>query len=438
MAIGVNSESGMQHKTSQRLWEEANRVLVGGVNSPVRAFKGVGGSPFFVKSGSGAHITDCDGNEYVDYVLSWGPLVLGHAHPVVTEAVQRALADGASFGIPTEAEIRLAERLVEIVPSIEKVRLVNSGTEATMSAIRLARGVTGRDLVVKIEGCYHGHVDSLMVQAGSGMTTLGVPTSPGIPKKYAECTLTIPFNDLDATKAVFAEYGERIACVIVEPLAGNMGVIPPKPGYLEGLQAYAKQYGSLLIFDEVMSGFRASLGGAQERYGVTPDLTCLGKVIGGGLPVGAYGGRAELMDELAPVGKVYQAGTLSGNPLATAAGIATLDALREPGVFNDIASKMMKLGDGLGEIADEKGIPVYRTCVGSMSCIFFQGGPVHNYHTATKSDTVRYAKFFWGMLRRGVYFAPSQFEACFMSAAHSDADLNRTLEAAREVFDTLG
>jgi len=427
----------MNLEKSKALFDAANKTLVGGVNSPVRAFKGVGGHPFFVTFGKGATITDVDGNTYIDYVLSWGPLVLGHAHEAIETAVRDALSRGASFGIPTEAEITLAEKVSTLVPSLEKVRLVNSGTEATMSAIRLARGYTKRDLVVKIEGCYHGHVDGLLVKAGSGLTTLGVPTSPGIPKAYAAATLTVPYNDLDAIRDVFEEHGQNIACLIVEPVAGNMGVVLPEPGYLKGLRSFTRDYGALLIFDEVMSGFRAALGGAQARYGVTPDLTTLGKVIGGGLPVGAYGGPAKIMDQLSPVGPVYQAGTLSGNPLATAAGIAALDALAHPGVVESLEAKLKQLGDGLGAIAKETGIPVFQTQAGSMACMFFHEGPIRNYEDATRSDTARYAKFFWGMLERGVYFAPSQYEACFMSTAHEDSHLNQTLEAAREVFKTL-
>lgn len=427
----------MKSEQSAKLWQEANRVLVGGVNSPVRAFKGVGGDPFFVVSGKGPHLTDADGNLLIDYVLSWGPLVLGHAHPKVTEAVTRALSQGASFGIPTEAEIRLGERIAQIVPSIEKVRLVNSGTEATMSAIRLARGATGRDLLVKVSGCYHGHADGLLVEAGSGLTTLDAPTSPGVPEAYGRCTLTVPYNDLEAVRTVFAAHGNNIACMIVEPVPGNMGVILPKPGYLEGLRAITKEHGALLIFDEVMSGFRVAMGGAQERYGVTPDLTALGKVIGGGLPVGAYGGPAALMDQLSPVGKVYQAGTLSGNPLATAAGMATLDLLSEPGVFDSIEARMTRLCQGLGQAATEAGIPVFQTQAGSMACMFFNENPVTNYAEALTSDKARYGKFFWGMLERGVYLAPSQFEAAFISAAHGDAEIERTIDAARGVFSTL-
>lgn len=427
----------MNHSTSKKLWQKANQSLVGGVNSPVRAFKGVGGDPFFVASGQGSRITDVDGNELIDYVLSWGPLVLGHAHPVVVEAVTKALERGSSFGIPTEAEIVLAEKIAALVPSIEKVRLVNSGTEATMSAIRLARGVTGRDLVVKVEGCYHGHVDSLLVEAGSGLTTLGTPTSPGIPEAHAACTLTMPFNNLEAAGALFAEHGDKIACIILEPVAGNMGVIPPEPGYLEGLRARTSEHGALLIFDEVMSGFRVAMGGAQERYGVTPDLTTLGKVIGGGLPVGAYGGPASLMDHLSPVGPVYQAGTLSGNPLATAAGIATLDVLGEGDTVARIEAKHTRLCEGLGAIAKEAGIPVYQTQVGSMACMFLHEGEVKNYADATQSDTTRYGKFFWAMLEGGVYLAPSQYEAAFMSDAHTEADIDQTLEAARAAFAAL-
>lgn len=427
----------MKRSISDKLWQEANKVLVGGVNSPVRAFKGVGGAPFFAASGHGPYLTDADGNEIIDYVLSWGPLVLGHAHPHVVEAVTKALEKGASFGIPTEAEIRLAERIIKHYPSIEKVRLVNSGTEATMSAVRLARGYTKRDLVVKIEGCYHGHVDSLLVKAGSGLATFGVPTSPGIPASFAQCTLTVPFNDLEGARALFDAHGDKIACLIIEPVAGNAGVILPQPGYLEGLRALTKQHGALLILDEVMTGFRVAMGGAQQRYGIKPDLTTLGKVIGGGLPVGAYGGPAEIMDHLSPVGPVYQAGTLSGNPLATAAGLATLEVLERPGVFESIEDKMTHLGKGLGEIAREAGIPVCQTQVGSMACLFFHEGAIRNYAEAAKSDAQRYARFFHAMLNSGVYFAPSQFEACFMSSAHTADEIDRTLSAARGAFRNL-
>jgi len=427
----------MKRDRSAQLWEAANRVLVGGVNSPVRAFKSVGGDPFFVVRGHGARITDADGNELVDYVLSWGPLLHGHGHPRVMAAVAEALNGGTSFGIPTEGEIRLAEALVRLVPSMEKVRLVTSGTEAAMSAIRLARGYTGRDVVVKMEGCYHGHVDGLLVKAGSGLTTLGTPTSPGIPKAFAECTLTLPYNDLEAAQTVFAERGGDIACLILEPVPGNMGVVLPEPGYLEGLRELTTAHGALLIFDEVMSGFRVALGGAQARYGVAPDLTVLGKVIGGGLPVGAYGGPAAIMQHLSPEGPVYQAGTLSGNPLATAAGLATLALLEEPGVFDAVESRMTQLSEGLGQRAAKAGIPVYQTQAGSMACLFFHEGPVRNYAEATASDTSRYAAFFRTLLEHGVYLAPSQFEAAFMSSAHTDAEIDQTLDAAEKAFAAL-
>ncbi len=427
----------MNNTQSAQLWKEANGILVGGVNSPVRAFNSVGGDPFFVASGAGPFITDVDGNRYIDYVLSWGPLILGHAHPEVTEAVSKALAKGASFGIPTEAEIRLAEEIVKLMPAMQQVRLVNSGTEATMSALRLARGYTGRDLVVKVAGCYHGHVDSLLVEAGSGLTTLGVPNSPGITEAQAASTLLIPYNDLEAARAVFKAHEHKIAALIIEPVPGNMGVILPEDGYLQGLRELTRDNGCLLIFDEVMSGFRVALGGAQAKYDVTPDLSCLGKVIGGGLPCAAYGGPEEIMQYLAPVGPVYQAGTLSGNPLATAAGLATLKILQRDGLFEQVEAKSTQLSEGLAEAAKEAGVPVHGAQAGTMSCLFFQEGPVRNYADATQSDTERYAAFFRGMLERGVYFAPSQFEAAFLSCTHDDSVLDATLSAAREVFKSL-
>lgn len=427
----------MNTSKSSELFEQAKSILVGGVNSPVRAFNAVGGNPFFAASGSGAYVTDVDGNEYVDYVLSWGPLVLGHAHPVVTDAVKRALDHGASFGIPTEAEVTLGNLIASHIGCIEKIRLVNSGTEATMSAIRLARGVTKRDLVVKIEGCYHGHVDSLLVNAGSGPTTFGTPTSLGIPESFVESTLTVPYNDLEATRAAFEGRGDEIACMILEPVPGNMGVLVPEDGYLEGLREITKAHGAMLIFDEVMSGFRIGLGGAEERYGVSPDLITLGKVIGGGLPVGAYGGSAEIMQNISPEGPVYQAGTLSGNPLATAAGIATLTELAKPSVMEQVEHAMTRLGEGLGAIARDAGIPIYQTQVGSMGCMFFNENPVRNYQDATSSDTDRFSKYFNGMLERGNYFAPSQYEAGFTSLAHTEGIIDKTLSDAREVFATL-
>jgi len=415
----------MKRTKSSALWREANKYLVGGVNSPVRAFNAVGGEPFFAASGNGPYIEDVDGNRYVDYVLSWGPLVMGHAHPKVVEAVSKAMQSGSSFGISTESEIRLAERIIHHFQSIEKIRFVNSGTEAVMSAIRLARGYVGTDLIVKVAGCYHGHMDGLLVRAGSGLTTLGRPDSQGVPEAYTKCTLVIPYNDLDAAREVFDKYGEDIACVIVEPVAGNMGVVLPEPGYLEGLRQLTKSSGALLIFDEVMSGFRVAMGGAQAKYDIKPDLTVLGKVIGGGLPVGAYGGPAEIMSLLAPEGPVYQAGTLSA------------DALEHPGVSARIEQSMTRLCEGMAAIAKETGVPVYQTHAGSMACLFFNQKPVRNYDDATASDTERYAAFFRGMLDRGVYFAPSQFEAAFMSAAHTDAEIDKTLEAARETFAEL-
>jgi glutamate-1-semialdehyde 2,1-aminomutase len=424
----------MDMTRSAQLWAQANRILVGGVNSPVRAFKAVGGHPFFAASGHGARMVDVDGHEYIDYVLSWGPLVLGHAHPAVVEAVTRAMHHGASFGVPTEAETRLAERIASLVPSVERVRLVTSGTEAAMSAIRLARGATGRDIVVKVEGCYHGHVDSLLIKAGSGPTTFGTPTSPGVPAALAAATLTLAFNDLDGARAAFEAEGRRIACLILEPVPGNMGVVLPEPGYLAGLRELTTRHGALLIFDEVMSGFRVALGGAQARFGVRPDLTVLGKVIGGGLPVGAYGGRADLMDQVSPSGPIYQAGTLSGNPLATAAGLATLDRLAQTGVFHGIFRPNSRLLDGLAAAAARHGVAFTTAAAGTMGGFFFHPGPVRNYQEATRADTSRYARFFWSMLRQGVYFAPSQFEALFLSSAHGDAEIDLTISAAERAM----
>jgi len=424
----------MKTDRSQSLWQRAQSLLVGGVSSPVRAFKGVGGDPFFVSHGAGPWIYTADGERLIDYVLSWGPLILGHAHPAVVRAVQDAAAQGSSFGIPTEVELRLAERVVQMVPSAEKVRFVSSGTEATMTAVRLARGVTRRDLVIKIEGCYHGHVDGLLVQAGSGAATLGVPTSPGIPAAAAQCTLTIPFNDLDAMRAAFDAHGPDIACVILEPVPGNMGLVLPDPSYLAEVRRLTRDRGALLIFDEVMSGFRVSLGGAQARFDCIPDLTALGKVIGGGLPVGAIAGPAELMDALAPVGPVYQAGTLSGNPLAMAAGLATLSELGRPEVFARIEQAAERLITGIEQSADRAGVPVTTARAGSMLGLFFNPGPVRNFEDAKRSDTAAYATFFHTMLDAGVYIAPSQFETMFVSSAHDDAVIDRTLEAADKAF----
>lgn len=418
----------MNQTRSKKAWEVAQQHLPGGVNSPVRAFGSVGGTPPFVARGEGSKIEDIDGNAYIDYVCSWGPLILGHAHPEVIRAVQEAASQGTSFGAPTENESLLAEKIIAAVPSIERVRLVNSGTEATMTAIRLARGFTGRDKIVKIEGCYHGHVGHLLVKAGSGATTLGIPDSAGVPADFTRHTLSVPFNDVDAVKKVFREFAEEIACVILEPIPGNMGVVLPEDGYLQELRLLTQEHGTVLIFDEVISGFRVAYGGAQELFGVTPDLTCLGKVIGGGLPVGAYGGKREIMEHIAPLGPVYQAGTLSGNPLAVSAGLATLDQLAKPGVYDQLESLANKLADGLeGALAE---VPTYHTRVGSMLCTFFTDSAVHDYQTAKQSDTARYAQYFHHMLERGVWLAPSQFETMFVSLAHSEEDIERTIAAA--------
>jgi len=407
-------------------------VIPGGVNSPVRAFGAVGGVPRFIERGQGAYLFDADGNRTIDHVCSWGPLILGHADGRVVEAIRRAAELGSSFGAPTQAETRLAEAVCRRFASIEKVRFVNSGTEATMSALRLARAATGRDLVVKCRGCYHGHVDSLLVQAGSGAMTLGVPSSPGVPASLAATTVLIDYNDLASAAAAMAAHAGRVAAIIVEPVAGNMGVIPPADGYLAGLRRLCNDAGSLLILDEVITGFRLAPGGAQEFYGVAADLTCLGKIIGGGLPVGAYGGPARLMDQLAPDGPVYQAGTLSGNPLAMAAGLVTLNALAQPGVYDRLESLAARLAEGLTRAARDGGVPVTLNRVGSMMTGFFHPGPVTSYRAAADSDTDRYRRFFHAMLERGVYLAPSQFEAMFVSTAHSDADIDRTIAAAAE------
>jgi len=426
-----------RHEKSLAAFEAARRLIPGGVNSPVRAFGGVGGTPVFMASGQGCRLTDIDGNTYVDYVASWGPLILGHAVPEVVAAVKAAVEKGSSFGAPTLAETRLAELIVGAVPSIEKVRLVNSGTEATMSAIRLARAFTRRDAVVKFDGCYHGHADGLLVAAGSGALTFGIPTSPGVPADFARQTLVLPYNDLDAVRALCDARGSEIAAIIIEPIAANVGLIPPKPGYLEGLRAVTKKHGILLIFDEVITGFRAAWGGAQALYGVTPDLTTLGKIIGGGLPVGAYGGRADIMDHIAPVGATYQAGTLSGNPIAVAAGLATLERLRDGSVYKRINALCERLCRGMAEAAGRAGLVTHGVGVQSMFCTFFCQGPVESYADAKRADAKRYAEFFHGMLDRGFYFAPSQFETGFISAAHTEAEIDATVSAASEVLASL-
>ncbi len=418
----------MNQAKSEALFRKALEIIPGGVNSPVRAFRSVGGKPLFLARGEGSHVIDVDGNRYIDYVGSWGPLLLGHRHPEILEALERALAIGTSLGAPTEAEVELAEAIRDAVPSIEMVRLVNSGTEATMSAIRLARGFTGRDLTVKFEGCYHGHVDSLLVKAGSGVATLGLPDTAGVPTSFSDSTIALPYNSIGAVEAAFRTHGERIAAVIVEPVAGNMGVVAPAAGFLEALRDETSRHGALLIFDEVMTGFRVAFGGAQQRYGIWPDLTTLGKVIGGGLPVGAYGGRRDVMSQVAPAGPVYQAGTLSGNPLAVAAGLAMLRHLRaHPEVYDRLEARAAALC-----AAAPPGITVNR--VGSMFTFFFTGGPVTDYASAKRSDTLRFGRFFRAMLERGVYLAPSQFEAAFVSAAHTEDDIGQTIAAAREAF----
>ena len=419
------------------LFQEAQRYIPGGVNSPVRAFRSVGGEPVFIRKASGAFIWGEDGRRYIDYVGSWGPMILGHAHPDVIEAVRTAALDGLSFGAPTTAETELARRVCAIMPSIELVRFVSSGTEATMSAIRLARGFTGRDKIVKFEGCYHGHSDSLLVKAGSGALTLGVPTSPGVPASLAEHTITLAYNDLDQVEQAFAEIGKEIACIIVEPIAGNMNMVLPAPGFLEGLRAICDRYGALLIFDEVMTGFRVARGGVQEISGVTPDLTTLGKIIGGGMPVGAFGGKRKVMEQIAPLGPVYQAGTLSGNPVAMAAGIATLDRL-QPELYEELGARTRRLVEGVKAAADAAGIPFCGHSVGGMFGLFFSGdGPIQSFDQVMACDQERFKAFFHGMLAEGVYFAPSAFEAGFVSLAHSDEDIDTTIAAARRVMAKL-
>jgi glutamate-1-semialdehyde 2,1-aminomutase len=423
---------------SHELFERAQRHIPGGVNSPVRAFKGVGGDPIFIERAQGAYIYDADDRRYIDYVGSWGPMISGHAHPEIIEAVQQAATRGLSFGAPTSLETEMADRICELVPSMDMVRMTNSGTEATMSAIRLARGFTGRDTIVKFEGCYHGHGDSLLVKAGSGALTLGVPSSPGVPAALAEYTLTLDYNDLDQVRALFGERGGEIACVIVEPVAGNMNCVPPVEGFLEALREVCDEHGSVLIFDEVMTGFRVALGGAQSVYGVTPHMTCLGKVIGGGMPVGAFGGERQIMEHLAPLGPVYQAGTLSGNPIAMTAGLKNLEILSRPGFFEAVAAKTTALVDGVLERARTAHIPMTANKVGGMFGLFFtETEPVTNFAQVTACDLERFKRFFHGMLDEGVYLAPSAFEAGFVSNAHGDADIEATLDAAERVLVRL-
>ncbi len=419
---------------SRTLFDKARQVIPGGVNSPVRAFKAVGGDPLFFARGSGAVLFDVDGNEYIDYVCSWGPLILGHAHPEIVREVQEAAKSGTSFGAPNPHEVELARLVVESVPGIEKVRMVNSGTEATLSALRLARAFTKRDLVVKMDGCYHGHVDALLVKAGSGVATLAIPGTPGVPARVAEQTLVVPFNDLDALTSILKDRRREIACVIVEPVAANMGVVPPRPGYLEGLREITAKHGVLLIFDEVITGFRLAPGGAQERYRVTPDLTTLGKILGGGLPIGAYGGREEIMERVAPEGDVYQAGTLAGNPLAMRAGIAMLKALRSPGVYERLERSSERLASGLLAAADETKTPARVARVGSLLTLFFTSREPLDWDSASAADTRRFAAYFRRMLERGIYLPPSQFEALFVSLAHTDDQIDKTIATAREAL----
>lgn len=417
---------------------DAQRYIPGGVNSPVRAFKSVGGEPIFIQKAKGAYLWDADDKQYIDYVGSWGPMILGHAHPEVIEVVQETATNGLSFGAPTLLETSLAKKICDLIPSIDKVRMVSSGTEATMSALRLARGFTGRDKIVKFEGCYHGHSDSLLVKAGSGALTFGVPTSPGVPAALAEQTLTLQFNNLEQVEELFAEIGEQIAAIIIEPVAGNMNLIAPKPGFLEGLRSVCDEHGSVLIFDEVMTGFRVALGGAQGLYGITPDLTCFGKVIGGGMPVGAFGGKAEIMNHISPDGPVYQAGTLSGNPVAMAAGLKTLELISAPNFFENLTVKVKSLLIGMKSVAQSADIPIAVEGVGGMFGLFFtEAEEVESFDASLACDAERFNKFFHGMLQRGVYLAPSSFEAGFVSIAHSENDIADTIERAAEVMETL-
>ena len=427
----------MKITRSIKLFEEAQQLIPGGVNSPVRAFRSVGGQPPFIQRAKGARLYDLDGNTYIDYVLSWGPMILGHASPPVISAIKKAAGLGTSYGAPTALEVELARQIRAAVPSMEKIRLVSSGTEAVMSAIRVARGFTKRDGILKFEGCYHGHSDYLLAKAGSGVMTLGIPDSLGVPADFVKHTFTAPYNDMRSVHQIMRERGNQIACIIVEPIAGNMGVVPPAPDFLPALRQLTLDHDSLLIFDEVISGFRVSYGGAQALYGITPDLTVLGKIIGGGLPVGAYGGRKEIMDLIAPVGPVYQAGTLSGNPLAVTAGLATLRQLRTRHLYKNLGERSAALAEGIGSEAKRAGIPLVQHRVGSMMTSFFASEPVVDWNSAKRSDTKRYGQFFHRMLEQGIYLAPSQFEAAFLSTAHTPADIERTIKAARRAFKSL-
>ncbi len=428
----------MNRKKSDALYQNALSCIPGGVNSPVRACKSVGQNPLFIERADGSLIYDADGNAFIDYVGSWGPMILGHRHPEVIEVIRNVLEKGTSFGAPTDLEVELAQLVIDALPSVELVRMVNSGTEATMSAIRLARGTTGREAIIKFDGCYHGHADSLLVEAGSGVATLGIPGSPGVPRSFVAHTLSLPYNDVETVKKVMAEQGENIAAIIVEPVAGNMGLVPPAEGFLETLREQTEKQGSLLIFDEVMTGFRVAYGGAQTLYRITPDITCLGKIIGGGLPVGAYGGRRDIMENIAPSGSVYQAGTLSGNPVAMAAGIATLRQLNRAGFYEDLDNKSQRLAAGLEKASAAAGQKVTLSRVGSMMGLFFTGNKVDNFDNAKTSNLDMFTSYYNGMLDEGIYLAPSQFEALFVSAAHTNEQIDRTISAAEQVFGKLG
>lgn len=427
----------MKKQVSEELFAKARKVIPGGVNSPVRACRSVGMNPVFIQRAEGSKVFDADGNGYIDYVGSWGPMILGHRHPEVISAIEGVLARGTSFGAPTDLEVALAEMVIEAVPSVAMVRMVNSGTEATMSAVRLARGVTGRDLVIKFDGCYHGHGDTFLVEAGSGVATLGIPGSPGVPEACVKNTLSLPYNDTERFTEVCSKKGDAIAAVFVEPVAGNMGLVPPNPGFLETLREVTQDHGIILIFDEVMTGFRVAYGGAQALYGIEPDLTCMGKVIGGGLPVGAYGGKQKIMSKIAPEGPVYQAGTLSGNPVAMVAGLATLKCLQQPGFYESLEDRSAMLAAGLTEAASKAGLPVVTNRVGSMLGLFFTDQPVSNFAEAQKSDVALFARYYKEMLEQGIYLAPSQYEAAFVSGAHSEADIETTIQAAGKVFEAL-
>ena len=427
----------MKTTQSRAAFKKSQLVIPGGVNSPVRAFRSVGGDPLFIKKAKGVILEDLDGNHFIDYVLSWGPMIIGHAHVNVLKEINKAAKEGTSYGAPCQAETELARLIVQAVPSIDQIRLVSSGTEAVMSAIRLARAYTKRDDILKFEGCYHGHADHLLVKAGSGLATLGIPDTPGVPKAFARHTLTAPYNDIKATEQLIAKHARNLAAIIVEPVAGNMGVVPPANEFLPWLRMITKKYDILLIFDEVITGFRVHYGGAQAKYQVIPDLTCLGKIIGGGLPIGAYGGRKDIMQMIAPAGSVYQAGTLSGNPVAVAAGLETLRQLKAPGIYKELDRKSQLLAEGLGEAAKQANIPYFQTRVGSMLGGFFTKGPVTDYASAKKSDTSRYANFFHGMLQQGIYLAPSQFEAMLLSTAHSNTHITKTIAASNQAFSAL-